>query len=423
MNKITGLLLLIWLTISNAYSEVVVESTSCGDDMFRTQVEMNFSVTDFHKVYSEFSKMFETSDFDLTQPPAVDPKTKVLFESLQRSESEAERLKEAWLSRSYTMLERLDYSPKIGPRNNAQFLKWAKSPESALSFCTVYIQIYGKIKDDDVKALKKVLEGFANPPVLSVSLDSRGGSIDAGIEIGRIVRKHYGSTKISHNSYSRLLREVVKEDKAGNYDRARSLVEKFRNISVALGVPKDKINSSRYHANRRSVCYSACALIYAGGIARLPQLGDLGVHQHFFSDSLLQELTVEEGISQLRTATKKIERYFNDLDISQDFLQLALSTNADTMHILSKREHQVLLPHAVIEYANVIPKKRVAHIRTLLRTTNNAFLDASRKYGNDADFRQIIESVYKEASKHKEAIRWANFQDYDLTTGQYLQGL
>ena len=93
------------------------------------------------------------------------------------------------------------------------------------------------------------------------------------------------------------------------------------------------------------------------------------------------------------------------------------------MHILSKREHQVLLPHAVIEYANVITKKRDEHIRTLLRTINNAFVDASRKYGNDADFRQIIESVYTEVSKHKEDFRWANFQDYDLTTGQYYQGL
>ena len=417
------LLSIILLTTSNAYSEVVVESTSCGDDMFSTQVEMNFSVTDFHKVYNAFTKEFEKTDYDLTQSPTLNPETKVLFESLKRPESEAERLKKTWLSRSYTMIERLDYRPKIGPRNNSQFLKWAKGPESGLSFCTVYIQIYGKIKDDDVETLKKALEGFVNPPVLNVSLDSRGGSVDAGIEIGRIVRKHYGSANISNHLYSGLLREVVKEGKAGNVEKAKALKQQFINLSVALGVPKDKVNSARYHANRRSVCYSACALIYAGGISRLPNLGNLGVHQHFFSDSLLQELTVEEGIAQLRTATKKIERYFNDLDISQGFLQLALSTNADTMHILSKREHQVLLPHAVIEYANVIPKKRDEHIRTLLRTTNNAFVDAGRKYGNDADFRQIIESVYTEVSKHKEDFRWANFQDYDLTTGQYYQGL
>ena len=423
MKKIAGLFVLICLASNNAFSEVVVESTSCGDDMFRTQVEMNFSVTNFQKVYSEMTKMFERTDYDLTKTSMPDPKFKVLFESLKRPESEAERLKKAWLSHSYTMLERLDYSPTIGSRNNTQFLKWAKGPKSALSFCTVYIQIYGKIKDDDVEALKKALEGFVNPPVLNVSLDSRGGSVDAGIEIGRIIRKHYGSANISNHLYSGLLREVVKEGKAGNVEKAKALKQQFINLSVALGVPKDKVNSARYHANRRSVCYSACALIYAGGISRLPNLGNLGVHQHFFSDSLLQELTVEEGIAQLRTATKKIERYFNDLDISQGFLQLALSTNADTMHILSKREHQVLLPHAVIEYANVIPKKRDEHIRTLLRTTNNAFVDASRKYGNDADFRQIIEFVYKEASKHKEAFRWAQFEDYYLTTGQYYQGL
>lgn len=423
MRRLIVLFLLSWMMATNVFSDVVVRSTSCGDDPFGTLVDIAFKTTDFHRVYSVLDNYMQNGNYGSGKLPEPDAATKKLFKSLKRSDTEAKKLKKSWLSRSYTFAENFDYRPKIGPKNNQEFLEWARGKNSALSFCTVFLQIYGKIRDEDVHALKETLKGYANPPFLIVSFDSRGGSVDAGIEIGRIIRKHYGATEISNHYHSNLVEESKKAYKAGNVKKAKELKQKHYKISKALGIPEDRYNSKKYHETRKSVCYSACVLAYAGGIARLPGLGYLGVHQHFFEDSYLKELTVEQGIYNLKNTTKEIENYFNDLEINQDLMKLALSKNAEQMHILTMSEHRLLLPHAVSEYANIIPKKKEEHMKTMLKAINKAVLDASKKYGKKADFRQIMESVYMEISKNKEAFKWANYQDFYLTQGKYFQGL
>ena len=60
----------------------------------------------------------------------------------------------------------------------------------------------------------------------------------------------------------------------------------------------------------------------AGGIARLPELGNLGVHQHFFSETDLSSMSVEEGIFKMRKAKKgRIPRWIRI--VNQNFVQLA----------------------------------------------------------------------------------------------------
>ena len=416
MKKITGLLLLIWLAASNAYSEVVVKSTSCGDDMFRSYVDLYFELTDSNKIFSYIDSLAKEQGYDSASDLQLDAQVKRLYESLKRPQAKANQLKKSWLARSYRPPENIIYTPQIGPKNNAHFLEWAKGPKSELSFCTVYLQIYGQIQNQDVQDVKKALEGFANPPFISVSFDSRGGSVDAGIEIGRIIRKHYGDTSISNHYFSDIRRKFLEADKQGNIKQASKYAKLYKNLRKELGITK-------YDPSRKSRCFSACALAYAGGIARDSGLGDLGVHQHFFTDSYINELSVEEGIANLKKATKLIEGYFDDLDINQDFLQLALSTNADDMHILTMREHRLLLPHVVIEYGNIIPIKKKEHMKTFYQVFSSGFSEASTQFGNKGDLRQILDSVYLEMLKNKEAYRWANFQDYPIRNGKYYQSL
>lgn len=370
MKKLLTVLILFLLAMNNAFAKVSIEGSSCGDDMFSSVLEIYFQTTDFERFWYHFTTALQSP----SNTKYVND-LKKLSASIKRPEGQANKLKDAWLTKTYTLSDSSSFYPKIGPVNNKAFLQWASGPNSELSFCTVFIQIYGEIEKDDVNAFRKAIDGFANPPYLHVQLDSRGGNVEAGIEIGNIIRKHYGSTSIS--------------GKSGN----------------------------------QAVCYSACALIYAGGIARLPELGNLGVHQHFFSETNLSSMSVEEGIVTMRKATKRISQYLDGLGVNQNFLQLALATNADDIHLISKREHQILLPHAVIEYANVIPKKKEEHLKAAIKIFSRAILDAARRVNKDADLRQILEIAYVKMSEEKEDFRWANFEDYYLVNGKYYQTL
>ena len=81
------------------------------------------------------------------------------------------------------------------------------------------------------------------------------------------------------------------------------------------------------------------------------------------------------------------------------------------------------MPHAVIEYANVIPKKKEEHLKAAIKIFSRAILDAARRVNKDADLRQILEIAYVKMSEEKEDFRWANFEDYYLVNGKYYQTL
>ncbi|MDB3966585.1 hypothetical protein N9399_02370 [Porticoccaceae bacterium] len=415
MRKLQLIFVLGFVMTSNAFAKVVVESVNCGDAILKTPADIYFEVTDFGKLWPQFSKSVQNQDKDTSDKKSRNDLNE-LIKSMMRPKIQADKLKNIWLGRTYIRSDDTGYMPQIGPKNNKRFLDWAHGPQSEIAFCTVYLQIYGKIQNDDVTAVKKAITGFANPPFLSVKLNSRGGSVEAGIEIGRIIRKHYGSTSISHYHFSQLLEKAHKEKNAGNSQKVREYVAQWQEIANEVGV-------DRSNTRRPALCYSACALIYAGGIARLPNLGNLGVHQHFFSDSALESMSVEEGVINIRKTTRNISQYLEELGVNQSFLQLALSVNQDDIHIISKREHQLLLPHAVIEYANIIPKKKEEHVITFIKIYSNAISGATNQVDRNADLRQLLELAYLNMAKHKEVFRWANFQAYDLTVGKYYQSL
>ena len=64
MRKLQLIFVLGFLMTSNAFAKVVVESVSCGDKIFDTPVDMYFGVTDFGKLWSQFSKSVQNQDKD-----------------------------------------------------------------------------------------------------------------------------------------------------------------------------------------------------------------------------------------------------------------------------------------------------------------------------------------------------------------------
>ena len=93
----------------------------------------------------------------------------------------------AWMGRNESVLDRMN------------------GKQSKASTCVIKISIWGKISKNDVEDFKSIVSGYANPPFMHVYLNSKGGSVDSAIEIGRLVRKHYGITFVDGRRPSRAM--------------------------------------------------------------------------------------------------------------------------------------------------------------------------------------------------------------------------
>mgnify|MGYP006145396007 FL=1 len=316
-------------------------------------------------------------------------------------------------------------NPIQGYETNDDFLHSLYNPNKLMSQCTLFIYIYDEIKHEDVKRLKAILADFASPPFLYVTLNSSGGSVQAGIEIGRLVREHYGIVDVNSDNLStgtaaltHAYAQIINFD-TGLIDKDaidhELLAHHRKNIKNTKG-PDGKLKGSW----DRGECYSACVLIYAGGIARLAaSTANVGVHQHFLKKDYLKTLSVEEGVKQLKQTTQDIANYFDELGINPELLQIALSVNKDQIRILDLCELQVLLPFAVSEYANVIPAKFEQQMRLLDDLAARYMLEAIDK--SNSTLTEILNYSYATLQREKPNIKWTAFYEYGLKSGMRQQ--
>ena len=366
--------------------------------------------------------------------------------------------------------------PTHGYQTNQEFVNSLDGPKRPMSQCTLFLYIYDEIKLDDVKKLKSILAEFSNPPFLHVTLNSSGGSVQAGIEIGRIVRQHYGivdvnadnlitatvaaKTYVTHlqpnaqmtpqeykkayehhksqeniaeaNQVANLFREHLGQKESSKIDQG---VETFTHWVQANWFNKEYLDQElwehiKYEKQKakrtegqlndeKGKCYSACILIYAGGISRLATFtADIGVHQHFLEKDYLKTLTVEQGIKQLRETTETLSDYFDELGINPELLQVALSVNKDKIRILGLCELQVLLPFAVSEYANVIPDKfqEQFDFQDDMKT-----IYMYQSLDKAATLTEILNYSYAAFEREKLNTKWTKFYQYGLSNGLYQQ--
>lgn len=119
---------------------------------------------------------------------------------------------------------------------------------------------------------------------LRMQLLSDGGSVEAAMELGRVIRK-YGM-------------EVI--------------------------VPTD------------SHCFSSCVLALAAGADRLP-FGRIGIHRPYFGD-LSNQASIEEIRKRQNAVRLKIRSYLAEMDVSPTLMDLMLSIPPEKVRILSKQE-------------------------------------------------------------------------------------
>ena len=308
--------------------------------------------------------------------------------------------------------------PTHGYQTNQEFVNSLDGPKRPMSQCTLFLYIYDEIKLDDVKKLKSILAEFSNPPFLHVTLNSSGGSVQAGIEIGRIVRQHYGIVDVNADNLITAIEALKLADKTA--ERTNKKCESCRELALHYKYEKQKDKRTEGQLNdEKGKCYSACVLIYAGGISRLATFtADIGVHQHFLEKDYLKTLTVEQGIKQLRETTETLSDYFDELGINPELLQVALSVNKDKMRILDLCELQILLPFAVSEYANVIPDKFQEQF-DFQNDMKHVYM--SQSLDKAATLTEILNYSYAAFEREKLNTKWTKFYLYGLTNGLYQQ--
>ena len=163
---------------------------------------------------------------------------------------------------------------KVGPRSGSGAFQ-----DTAL----VYLD--GRIDAGAPDRLSKALSGISGK--IAIWLNSPGGNLFAGMQLGRIIREHGASTHI---------------------------------INSGTLLPGE--------------CYSACALAFLGGVYRFNDNGArYGVHR---ASLPVDRATGEHDLGQELSAA--IESYMREMGVDARLLELWAKAAPDEMYVLSRRE-------------------------------------------------------------------------------------
>ena len=150
------------------------------------------------------------------------------------------------------------------------------------------VYLDGRIDADAPRRLSEALEGVDGK--IAVWLNSPGGNLFAGMELGRIIRAHGASTHIID-----------------------------------------------YRTLRPGQCYSACAMTFLGGVYRFIDDGArYGVHRA----SLLVGPTGEKDLGQHLSSA--IGSYIREMGVDPRLLDLCLKATRNEMYVLSLQEAKML---------------------------------------------------------------------------------
>lgn len=179
-------------------------------------------------------------------------------------------------------------TPVYATSMNEMTFTWIRDCES----CTPKILAKGTITEDTPKFFEQII---TDKPNTEIFLDSVGGSMVGGTELGKLFNKH-------------------KVD-----------------VYVAPSVTYYTILGDKTVSNMK--CYSACAYAFLGGQNRLVEDGGLyGVHSHR-SVSTKENSMVGNQLIQNFLLT-----YLEQVNITKKYLEIANSVASDDMKILTQEE-------------------------------------------------------------------------------------
>jgi hypothetical protein len=212
--------------------------------------------------------------------------------------------------------------------------------------------IAGEIGTADVSAFKAFLRG--EPFVRFVRIQSPGGSVDAAIEIGRLIRSRFlsvstveldtasGRAECMSIEYAResLRTELLPRDDRilGPLEESEAIrrdEERLRTINIDPA----RLRKFREDCKRRKdcrvegrCCLSACVLILAGGIHW--ELGNAGLHRPSLKD--LSPLAYEDVTAKLAKTQQRIRDYLSEMGVPNRVFEAMMQVPPDQVQLLDQ---------------------------------------------------------------------------------------
>ena len=214
-----------------------------------------------------------------------------------------------------------------------------------------YVTLQGTIEPGDARKFAslvpklraealKAFEGMGIPewyPVVRVGVNSKGGSVDDAIAIGRLIRE---------NKFGVTLRE-------------------------------------------RAVCYSSCIYLYAASQLRDPlrDSNNIGIHRPYFTN--IDQSDVDKSLKQILETSR---RYFVEMNVRPSLADEMFSIDPRKLKILSKSE----LIHYRLYYDDIALKEKIELDKMKrFNMSREELIDTETRYWNDVntycDEKNIIE--------------------------------
>jgi len=164
--------------------------------------------------------------------------------------------------------------------------------DASVKACTLLLQINGEITDNTVRQVQQSVDKTRKQAevnkyffsFLAVELNSEGGSVDAAMAIGRIIRK----------------------EEAGAW------------------------------VGRGSICLSACVLVLAGGSFRTFE-GTIGVHRPYFAVPKA-DVSSNDVKTAYQSMLQNIRAYLREMNVAEDLADAMLRINPENMRVLDSGE-------------------------------------------------------------------------------------
>ena len=204
------------------------------------------------------------------------------------------------------------------------------------------IGLTGIIEQGDYPKFKGIIEQFANSGtfVTSINLSSPGGKVDEALRIGRLIRAKRIAT---------------------------------------LAADSD---------NRESICASACALVWLGGVYRV---GTVYVHRSYIEDG--QSLKFDTWEQALGTSQGSIRQYLDELRVPNVVFQKILETPSTTITPISSGVDVSSMDSVLDEYL-------LFHCGNRLSENQRIFLDAFE--GSDGSGLNVPDKMLLDVLREKD---------------------
>jgi hypothetical protein len=172
-----------------------------------------------------------------------------------------------------------------------------------------YIFAEGEIVPDSVAALQQAMVKFKAHPGTTVVLNSPGGNVEAGLEMGRMIRKAKMNTTVG----------TFNPTYIGLSPNLEPQMIPFTPMPIAPPFP--------------GYCYSSCTLMLLGGIVRsVSPSSDYGVHRFSYTK------TPQDVADDAQKETAQILAYVEEMGVSGEFMtEMVKKGSEDVTHLTEAR--------------------------------------------------------------------------------------